>query len=340
LRVKPKLLAVAALMTLAMGVSVFAQKEKSDEDKMAREVIYDKPNEFKIIGSPRGAVKAFVVLKDVVWFATDEFVTSQSLIAVKGALKQEYTKLDKIAASGVSSMVADRNDNVWIACEEGVAVVRGSGKSLSITSYTSADGIPEGKVLAIATVGGIDIWVGTENGAARFNGSSWTAFTTKDGLPSNRVQALVANSRGEVYLGTNKGLSVYNGSSFQNYNAKNSGNSGLEWNNVTVLAKEPNSDVIWMTDGPKNLNTFDGKTWKRYMEIQEGITSIMSDNTGRTWFGHAGGLLRFNGDEWVSDQSRLGVTAEEVYAMQMRSNGDLCFGMEKGVKIVSNLYRR
>jgi len=334
LRLKPnhKLLAVAALMTLSMTVSAFAQKKpQTDEDKMAREVIHEKPNEFKIIAS-RSPVKAFVVLRDAVWYATDEIVVNQPL---NSKTHQPYPKLGNISSTGVTSMAADRSDNVWIACEEGVAVARGK----NITSYTSADGIPEGKVLAVAAGSGLDVWIGTENGAARFNGSSWTKYTTSDGLPSNMVQALVANGRGDMYLGTNKGLSVYNGSSFQNYNAKNTGNSGLEWNNITVMAKEPNTDVVWMTDGPKNLVTFDGKTWKRYMEIQEGITSIMND-TRRTWFGSESGLLRFNGEEWISDKNMHGVPAEQVYAMQRDANGNLCFGMEKGVMILSNPYRK
>jgi hypothetical protein len=298
---------------------------------MAREVIHEKPNEFKIIAS-RSPVKAFVVLRDAVWYATDEIVVNQPL---NSKTHLPYPKLGNISSTGVTSMAADRSDNVWIACEEGVAVVRGK----TVTSYTSADGIPEGKVLAVAAGSGMDVWIGTENGAARFNGSSWTKYATSDGLPSNRVQALVANSRGEMYLGTNKGLSVHNGSSFQNYNAKNTGNSGLEWNNITVLAKEPNSDIVWMTDGPKNLVTFDGKTWKRYVEIQEGITSIMND-TRRTWFGYEGGVLRFNGEDWVSDKNMHGVTAEQVYAMQRDANGNLCFGMEKGVMILNNPYRK
>jgi len=336
LRLKPKVVASAVLLTLSLGLSAFAQKEKTGEDAIAKEVIHEKPNEFKIIAS-RSPVKAFVVLRDVVWYATDEIVVSQSMVAVKGKpVMEQHQKLGNIASSGVTSMAADRSDNVWIACEEGVAVAR---SSKNITSYTSADGIPEGKVLAVAAGSGGDVWIGTENGAARFNGSSWTKYTKSDNLASNRVQGIVANSRGEIYLGTDKGLSVYNGSSFQNYNAKNTGNSGLEWNNVRVLAKEPNSDVIWMTDGPKNLNTFDGKTWKRYMEIQDGITSIMND-TRRTWFGSESGLLRFNGEEWVSDKNMHGVPAEQVYAMQRDSNGNLCFGMEKGVMILSNPYRR
>ncbi|MDR2694662.1 MAG: hypothetical protein LBB74_10690 [Chitinispirillales bacterium] len=337
LRLKPKPVASAVLLTLSLALSAFAQKpEKSEEDKMAREVIHEKPTEYKIIAS-RSPVKAFAVLSDAVWYATDEIVIWQSTASVKGKpLMQQYPKLGNIASTGVTSMAIERGGSVWFACDEGVAVARGK----NVTSYTSADGIPEGKVLAVAAGSGGDVWIGTENGAARFNGSSWTKYTTSDGLASNRVQALIANSRGEMYLGTNKGLSVHNGSSFQNYNAKNTGNSGLEWNNVSVLAKEPNSDVIWMTDGPKNLNTFNGREWKRYVEIQEGITSIMND-TRRTWFGSESGLLRFNGEEWVSDKNMHGVQAEQVYAMYRDElSGNLYFGMEKGVMILSNPYRR
>jgi ligand-binding sensor domain-containing protein len=333
LRLKPKLLASAALLTLVMGVSAFAQKqEKSEEEKMAREVIHEKPNTFSIIAS-RSPVKAFVVLKNEVWYATDEIVVCQPK---NTKTHQQFAKLGNIPSTGVTSMAVDAQGNVWIGCEAGVAVNRGK----TITSYTSADGIPEGKVLAVASGTGGDVWIGTENGAARFSGSSWTKYSTSDGLPSDRVQAIVANpSRGEVYLGTNRGLSVYNGSSFQNYNAKNSGSNGLEWNDVKVLAKEPATDVIWMTDGPRNLNSFDGKNWKRYVEIQEGITSIMND-TRRTWFGYEGGVLRFNGEDWASKKEEHGVTAEQVYAMQRDADGNLCFGMEKGVMILSNPYRK
>jgi ligand-binding sensor domain-containing protein len=328
-----KQLAFALILTLSAGFSAFAQKEKNPEDAIAREVIHEKPNTFKIIAS-RSPVKAFVVLRDAVWYATEEIVVSQPFNSKN---HQPYQKLDKIAASGVTSIAADSRGDVWIAGEEGVAVARGK----NITSYTSADGgIPEGKVLAVASGTGGDVWIGTENGAARFSGGAWTKYTTGDGLPSNKVQALVANpSRGEVYLGTNKGLSVYNGTSFQNYNAKNTGSNGLEWNDVRVLAKEPGTDVIWMTDGPKNINSFDGKNWKRFPEVQDGITSIMND-TRRTWFGHEGGVLRFNGEEWTADKNMHGVLAEQVFAMQRDAEGNLCFGMEKGVMILSNPYRK
>jgi hypothetical protein len=336
-----KQLAFALVLTLFAVFSAFAQKEKekNPEDAIAREVIHEKPNTFKIIASkPPVPVKAFAVTRDAIWYATEEIVVCQPMKNGNPfGNPQQYPKLGSISSAGATGIAVDQRGDVWVSCEAGVAVSRGK----AVTSYASADGgIPEGKVLAVAAGTGGDVWIGTENGAARFNGSSWTKYTTGDGLPSNKVQALVANpSRGEVYLGTNKGLSVYNGTSFQNYNAKNTGSNGLEWNDVKVLAKEPSTDVIWMTDGPKNINCFDGKNWKRFPEVQDGITSIMND-TRRTWFGHEGGVLRFNGEEWTSDKNMHGVTAEQVFAMQRDSEGNLCFGMEKGVMILSNPYRK
>jgi len=148
----------------------------------------------------------------------------------------------------------------------------------------------------------------------------------------------VADGRGNMYIGTNRGLSVYNGTKFENYNHRNTGSNGLDMNNIRVLAKEPNSEKIWMTDGPRNVVSFDGKEWNRFMDIQDGITSIMND-TRRTWFGSPSGLLRFNGEEWVSSAERHGVPVEQVYAMFRDNLGNLWFGMEKGVLMLNNPYR-
>ena len=44
------------------------------------------------------------------------------------------------------------------------------------------------------------IWVGTENGASRFDGASWTNLTTADGLAADRVDAIAVAPDGAVWL--------------------------------------------------------------------------------------------------------------------------------------------
>jgi ligand-binding sensor domain-containing protein len=330
LRLK-SLVPVAVLAFGVVSVS-FAQPQKkgalSDEGE-----VHEKPNEFKIYAA-NSPVKAFAVLKNTLWYATDEIVVEQPMNA---KTHKPYQKLGNIPSAGTRSMAVDPSGRVWIAGDNGVAVHDGK----AFTSYTEDNGLPSKNAtsLAISNIG--EVWAGTEGGLARFSGGSWQAFTTKEGLASNKIQALVADSKGNLYIGTNKGLSVYDGSKFTNYNAKNSGSNGIEWNNVKVLAKEPNKDIIWMTDGPEtqNINRFDGKNWNRWIEIQKGITSIMND-TRRTWFGHESGILRFNGEEWVSDPKMHGIPVEQVFAMYRDNDGNLWFGMEKGVMMLNNPYRR
>jgi ligand-binding sensor domain-containing protein len=292
---------------------------------------FEKPNEYKIIAS-NSPVKAFVVKGNDLWYATDEILILQPLNA---KTHQTFPKMGNVASSGIKSIVIDPLARVWIGGESGLAVRIGS----SFTSYTTAEGLPDNKIQAIAAGTGGEVWVGTEKGAARFRDGSWTTFTTAQGLPSDNVQALLSDTRGRIYLGTRRGLSIYDGAKFQNYDAKNTGSTGIEWNNIKVLGMEVGKDVVWMTDGPKNIVSFDGKTWRRFMEIQEGITSIMHD-TRRMWFGSEAGLLRFNGEEWISDPKRHGVPVEQVYAMFRDDKGDLWFAMEKGVLHLSNPYRK
>jgi ligand-binding sensor domain-containing protein len=303
--------------------------------RQADSVSFERPNEFRIIAASSPPT-AFAIRGNDLWYATSDLLVHQPLTA--GTRNHNrFPTMGTLTSTGITSILFDAQGRIWVAADGGVAVRAGT----SWTVYTSENGLPAGSIQAMALGGGGDIWIGTENGAARFNGSTWTVFTTEQGLVSNRVRAITADSRGRVYIGTNRGLSVWTGSAFENFTHRNTGNNGLEWNNVGVLHKEPNSDIIWMTDGERSINSFnyDTKEWRRFMEIQSGITSIMND-TRRTWFGHGSGLLRFNGEEWVDKPDRHGVPVEQVNAMFRDQNGDLWFAMEKGILHLNNPYRR
>ena len=318
-------------------VSVGYAQPKNPEDVKAKETVYDRPKEFKIFASS-SPVKAFAVNRNTLWFATDEIVVNQPLNSKNHT---KHPKIGNISSANTKAIIFDVRGRLWIACESGVAMNTGSGTTF--TSYTTDDGLPSNNALALTSTNSGEVWVGTEGGAARFRDGSWTKFTTADGLLSNTVQALVTDNKGLVYLGTTKGLNVWDGSKFQSYNSKNTGGNGIEWNNIKVLSVSP-SNVIWMTDGPEtdNINNFNGKTWNRYMEVQKGITSILTiGDSRRTWtyFGSENGILRFNGEDWVDKAETHGIPAEQVYAMSRDSDGNLWFGMEKGVMMYPNPFK-
>jgi ligand-binding sensor domain-containing protein len=324
-----RLIPVVTLIVGLTAAGAFAQR--GGALRGADSVSFERPNEFKIFAAPE-AVKAFAVRGNDLWYATSRVLVLQPM---NSARNTPFQTIGAIPAREISAIAIDGQGNVWVAAEGGVAVRRGT----NFTSYTAAEGLPEGAVTCLTIGAHGDVWVGTDNGAARFAAGSWTKFTTDQGLPSNKVQALIGDTRGNIYIGTNRGLSVYNGSSFENYNHRNTSPGGLEWNDIKVLAREPEGDAIWMTDGPRNISRFAGGKWEQFREIHPGITSIMND-TRRTWFGSPTGVLRFNGEEWVTDPNMHGVPAQEVYAMFRDMNGNLWFGMEKGVMMLNNPYRR
>jgi len=312
-----------AAMIIGANFAAYSQNVQADS------VSFDKPNEFRIYRAA-SPVKAFAVAsRDVIWYATDETVIS---LNIRTNAQQQFPRLGTIPSDGVKAMALDGSGQIWFANPAGVAVRGGN----NFTVYTAENGLPDNNALSLA-VSKSDVWVGTANGAARFRGGSWTKFTTAEGLVSNKVQAIAVDSKGTVWFGTDKGINSFDGSKWQLYDARQ---RHLEWNDVKALTVEPGTDAVWAATGPKDIARFDGKEWRKFMEIHPGVTSIMND-TRRTWFGSPTGLFRMNNDgEWVFDPNRLGIPASQVYQMSRDTNGDLWFGMEQGVLWLNNPYRR
>jgi ligand-binding sensor domain-containing protein len=74
------------------------------------------------------------------------------------------------------------------------------------------------------------------------------------------------------------------------------------------------------------------------MEVAEGVIAIMADTQSRIWIATASGLMKFNGEEWISDPQKIGITAAQVAQMTRDEKGNLWFGMESGVLKLDNPY--
>jgi len=73
-------------------------------------------------------------------------------------------------------------------------------------NYRSSEGLPQSTVTALLQDGNGFLWVGTQAGLGRFDGSSFQAFTRRDGLAGNYVTGLALDRRGVVWVATQEGL--------------------------------------------------------------------------------------------------------------------------------------
>lgn len=76
----------------------------------------------------------------------------------------------------------------------------GEAQEYSYTHYGISDGLAGSTVYCITQDNDGFIWVGTETGVSRFDGTNFRNFTTKDGLPDIEVLQIFADSKGRVWM--------------------------------------------------------------------------------------------------------------------------------------------
>ena len=83
-------------------------------------------------------------------------------------------------------------------------------------NYSVRQGLAQSKVYAIIQDHTDYIWLGTEGGVSRFDGTAFHNFTTEDGLAVNGVQTLLHDRHGNIWMGhIGGGLTRYDGESFE-----------------------------------------------------------------------------------------------------------------------------
>jgi ligand-binding sensor domain-containing protein len=75
--------------------------------------------------------------------------------------------------------------------------------SLKWTMYTTKDGLPNSNIHAIAIGASDDIWIGSDYGVSKFDGSNWTNYAAFGG---SQVMAIVIDKEGVKWFGTSTGL--------------------------------------------------------------------------------------------------------------------------------------
>ncbi|MGD0252843.1 MAG: two-component regulator propeller domain-containing protein [Verrucomicrobiota bacterium] len=137
------------------------------------------------------------------------------------------------------------------------------------------------------------LWAGTQNGLARWDGQNWKMFTTRDGLSENTVRAITEDAEGNLWVGTeNRGLNFFNGGKFISYQQTE---DGLPGNDISALYLDKDG-VLWVGTFGHGLARFHNGKWTRY-STRDGLASnsigyIIEDDAGNLWIGSNAGLMR------------------------------------------------
>lgn len=181
---------------------------------------------------------------------------SCSLISLY-ACAQQTQWVNHTSSGAIRAMEADQN-TMWLGTDGG-SIAHDLVSNTSIYFNKSNSGLPSNRVNAIATDGQGNVWFGTEQGLARFNGIDWTTYTISNSpLADPRVTQLDIDPNGALWL-------CGSGSNTQVVRVENGNwstlNVGLP--SIRSIACLMNGHVLVGTYS-NGLAEYDGSTWIYY----------------------------------------------------------------------------
>jgi signal transduction histidine kinase/streptogramin lyase len=174
-------------------------------------------------------------------------------------------------------------------------------------SWGQQDGLPQDTVRAIAQTADGYLWLGTDEGLARFDGYDFTVFNKSHGdLPSNSISVLAAVPDGSLWIGTPGGLVQYRDKRFHTYTTRD----GLADNAITSLYPD-HADTLWIVAGGTLIRFSDGRFSPYAPEQISPVSSlrvVREDPHHDLLAAGYGGVVRIKGDKITTlvDEAALG----------------------------------
>jgi Signal transduction histidine kinase len=211
------------------------------------------------------------------------------------------------------------------------------GKSLTQytrTVWTQEHGLPQDTIRAITQTSDGYLWLGTDEGLARFDGYEFITFNKDRGeLPSNSITALAAGRGGVLWIGTTNGLTRYQNKQFRSYSMKD----GLPDNGIAHLL-EDRAGVLWVAAG-NYISRLDSGKFTNFSPGVElpltGARTVYEDQAGVIWVGGYGGVAKREGSRFVSAVGPGIIGADIVVDLLKDRSGNLWIAASKGLLMVS-----
>jgi diguanylate cyclase (GGDEF)-like protein len=205
------------------------------------------------------------------------------------------------------------------------------------TSWTNESGLPQNSVHSIAQTSNGFLWLGTEEGLVRFDGTAFEVYNRRlvRGLPSDYIGALLADHDGSLWIGTDSGLTHYTGfatsgtatgglgqeGTFVSFAARD----GLAGDIVTSLAQTADG-ALWVGTN-RGLNRIkNGKieAWKKKDGLADDeVQALATDLKGALWIGTTRGLSQFDGAHFRNWTASDGFPAGSISAIALDSDGSI-----------------
>lgn len=187
-------------------------------------------------------------------------------------------------------------------------------------SYGPAEGLEHTSLTTIAQDAEGFLWVGTEGGAYRFDGSGFRLWSLPEGLPSAWVRAFGPNEDGSLWIGTRAGLCLLREDRIRTLDPADP----LARAQIHQILRDPQG-TVWVAAESGLFQSDDGAPHFKPVPGWPGGPAYALALDGETlWAGGSSVLRRHDGTgAWRTWAAREGVPAEPVKALLRTRSGTL-----------------
>ena len=218
----------------------------------------------------------------------------------------------------------------WLAPGVHALDPRKSLTQYSRTIWTQERGLPQDTIRAITQTKDGYLWLGTDEGLARFDGYDFVVFNKANGdLPDNSITALAAANDGGLWIGTSNGLTQYREGRFKTFTMK----EGLPDAAITAL-HEDHEGALWMVAGIYLSRYQDGRFTNLKPDADIPVSSaraICEDANHDLWVAGFSRVVRRTGGKFVTELSAQQLDGMVVLTIIADRDGNIWIAGNKGI---------
>lgn len=205
--------------------------------------------------------------------------------------------------------------------------------------WTQAEGLPQDTVRALTQSRDGYLWIGTEEGLARFDGTEFTVYTRDAGaLPNNLVTALWAGGDGSVWIGTAGGLARHHAGRFTIFTAKD----GVPAAFITSI-HEDSHGAVWVAAGLSLCRYQDGHFTRFGQEHgipAQGVRAAIVDRWDRVWVASYGSFGIFEHERYHEEMPGSALGGGITLSLALDASGRVMTGGTNGMSVMDGGQRR
>lgn len=215
---------------------------------------------------------------------------TDSGLSVLGINNVWSSYLDPVNFLLISTVRVSSNNSIWLGTQsKGLFVNTGSGFTKFLSDpYETINAIEEDKTG--------NIFIATNNGLVKYNGTSLSYMSLADGLPSKLVTSVRSDSRERVWIGTNGGKVA----SWLDRNGLHQLNLMAGTDSVVIkdILEDSRGNIWFATDG-HGVIMYDGVLPRSFREFngfpENKVNCIEEDDKGNLWFGlNSKGVVKYS----------------------------------------------